>query len=98
MVIYTPVVGPNTDGLKSATVLCPEDSFMLYGASRAVVDGLTNPPWIEMDYERSGPTAWNLGFAGTWVAATNAPDVPWLVDTYAMCVNPEFTKLEEVND
>ena len=76
---------------KTAVVICPGDSYLHNGGTRAVVGSLINPEWILYDDDQSGPTAWWLGFAGTWVDVSDPPaNIPWQVQTYGLCIDRDF--------
>ena len=81
----------DTERTKSAMALCPEDSYMIYSGTRALVGDKAEPPWIVLDVENTGPTLWWLGFVGTWVDVSDPPvDIPWQVQTFGLCLDSSF--------
>lgn len=81
----------DTESPKAAVVICPGDSYLLSGGTRVIAGEILDPPWIMYDSEESGPTAWWLGYAGTWVDISDPPmDVAWQVQTYGLCLNNSF--------
>ena len=75
---------------KTVTVECPEGSKAIFGDSEVAMDGIGNVPWLVYDFENSGALPDFRGYTVTYVSINNESRLPWVVQVYAICLDPDF--------